>query len=96
MNKDISEGKWKDFKGELLNTWGKLTSDDLDRTKGNILSIGGLIQEKYGHAKEEVMAKLSELGERFSSIVEDKKAETSGTVVDGLEDTKQDLRDSKN
>ena len=34
MNWDQVEGKWKQFKGEIKEKWGKLTDDDLDVING--------------------------------------------------------------
>lgn len=53
MNKDIFEGKWEQFKGEVQKKWGKLTNDDLDVINGNRKKLAGKIQEKYGVTKEE-------------------------------------------
>ena len=30
MNQDIVEGKWKQVKGSLRESWGRLTDDDLE------------------------------------------------------------------
>ena len=32
MNQDILKGKWKQLKGNLRKTWGKLTDDDVGST----------------------------------------------------------------
>lgn len=48
MNEDIFQGKWKQFKGQVKQQWGKLTDDDLDRISGKRDEIVGLIQERYG------------------------------------------------
>ncbi|RYZ95980.1 MAG: CsbD family protein [Proteobacteria bacterium] len=84
MEENFFKGKWKEAKGEIQTTWGKLTGDELEQTKGNLQSIGGLIQQKYGHAKEEVSQKLSELTSRFT-----------GEAADKTEDAKEDLRTSE-
>ena len=53
MNKDTTEGKWKQFKGEVQKKWGKLTDDDLDVIKGDSKKLAGRLQERYGMTKEE-------------------------------------------
>ena len=58
MEENFFKGKWKEAKGEIRTAWGKLTDDDIEQTKGNATSIAGLVQQRYGHAKEDVMAKL--------------------------------------
>lgn len=92
MNESSVKGKWNEIKGEIQTTWGKLTADDLDQTKGNLTSIAGLIQQKYGHAKEEVMNKLNELTARFSGEAKDKVDEAKSYSADKTEDAKESLR----
>jgi uncharacterized protein YjbJ (UPF0337 family) len=38
--------------GEVKEWWGKLTDDDLTRVDGNRDKLVGLLQERYGYAKE--------------------------------------------
>lgn len=66
MNDNVFAGKWDEFKGEVRKMWGKLTGDELEATKGDVESIGGLIQQKYGYKKEEYADKLTELKDRFA------------------------------
>lgn len=58
MNKDILHGKWSQYKGMVLQTWGKLTHDDLDVIEGREEELVGRLQERYGWAREEARAKL--------------------------------------
>ncbi|MAH05815.1 MAG: hypothetical protein CL561_09675 [Alphaproteobacteria bacterium] len=60
MNKDILEGNWKQFKGEAKKKWGKLTNDDLDQLDGDREKLLGLIQENYGHTREEAEKEIDE------------------------------------
>ncbi len=53
MNWDIVEGNWKQLKGSAKEQWGKLTDDDLDVAAGKRDKLVGLVQEKYGKAKDE-------------------------------------------
>ncbi len=48
---DVFEGRWKQLKGDLKRTWGKLTDDDLDRAEGNRDKLIGALQERYGWEK---------------------------------------------
>lgn len=52
MNEDIMKGKWKEIKGEVKKQWGKLTDDDLTEAEGNEEKMVGLLQKKYGYAKD--------------------------------------------
>jgi uncharacterized protein YjbJ (UPF0337 family) len=52
MNEDILKGKWKEIKGEVKQKWGKLTDDDLAQVEGKEEELLGLLQKRYGYAKE--------------------------------------------
>lgn len=54
MNWDQIEGKWKQLKGRAREKWGKLTDDELTVINGKREKLAGLLQQKYGIAKEEV------------------------------------------
>jgi uncharacterized protein YjbJ (UPF0337 family) len=52
MNEDILKGKWSEMKGEAKKKWGKLTDDDLMVISGEKEKLVGILQTKYGYAKE--------------------------------------------
>ena len=52
MNEDILKGKWKEIKGEVKAKWGKLTDDDLTAVEGKKEKLLGILQQKYGYAKD--------------------------------------------
>ncbi|MEO8277870.1 MAG: CsbD family protein [Thermoanaerobaculia bacterium] len=60
MNKDILQGKWKQLRGSVQTQWGRLTNDDLDQVEGNGEKLLGLIQEKYGYARDEAERRLND------------------------------------
>ncbi len=66
MNKNIVNGRWLEIKGDIQKTWGKLTDDELEETKGEMKSIGGLIQKKYGQTEEAYDEKVKAIFARFS------------------------------
>jgi len=61
MNKDIASGKWTQFKGQFREKWGKLTSDEVEQTKGNAQQLSGLLQERYGLAKDQAEKEIEAL-----------------------------------
>ncbi len=65
MNEDTVKGKWLEIKGEVQKAWGKLTSDELDQTKGDAKAIAGLVQQKYGENKDQFDKKYSDIVKRF-------------------------------
>ena len=73
INRDILAGKWKQMRGELKTWWGKLTDDDFERIGGQKDKLIGLIQERYGYAREqaeqEVERRLQEYGDKTGGAV---------------------------
>lgn len=55
MNAEQLKGKWKQFKGELKQQYGKFTDDDLRQIEGNYDTFVGKVQERYGDKKDELM-----------------------------------------
>jgi uncharacterized protein YjbJ (UPF0337 family) len=60
MNWDQIQGKWKEFKGQAKQQWGKLTDDDLAVVAGKRDELVGKVQERYGIAKEEAEEQVRE------------------------------------
>jgi uncharacterized protein YjbJ (UPF0337 family) len=60
INETILKGKWQELKGDVQKQWGKLTSDDLEKAKGDLEVLVGSIQQRYGLAKEEARKHLNE------------------------------------
>lgn len=52
MDANILKGKWHQLKGSVREKWGQLTDDDVDKVGGNAEQLVGLIQERYGYAKQ--------------------------------------------
>lgn len=61
MNRDTFKGKWKQIQGELKKQWSDLTDDELKSAEGDYDKTVGLLQEKYGLAKDEAERKLDRL-----------------------------------
>lgn len=81
INEDIIKGKWKDVKGEVRKLWGKITDDELEQAKGDLTSISGIIQQRYGETKESIHDKMNKLFANFEGKVETTK-ETVEKVTD--------------
>ncbi len=52
MDANILKGKWLQLKGTVKEKWGQLTDDDVDRVEGSAERLVGVIQERYGYAKQ--------------------------------------------
>ena len=48
------EGNWKQAQGRIKEKWGKLTQDDLTMINGRREQLEGIIQQRYGLAKDMV------------------------------------------
>jgi len=48
------EGNWKQSQGKIRQKWGKLTDDDLTRINGQREQLEGIIQQRYGLARDKV------------------------------------------
>ena len=52
MNWDQVEGNWKQLMGKAQANWGDITDQDWHSAQGRREQIVGLVQQKYGRAKE--------------------------------------------
>ncbi|AZQ68554.1 CsbD family protein [Silicimonas algicola] len=53
MNWDQIEGNWKQFTGKVKENWGELTNDEITEARGEREQLIGLVQSKYGKARDE-------------------------------------------
>jgi len=66
MNSDRIEGNWKQLKGKVIEQWGKLTNDDVDKISGKHDQLVGLIQERYGIARDEAKKQVDSWSKTLS------------------------------
>jgi uncharacterized protein YjbJ (UPF0337 family) len=52
MNEEVLKGKWREIQGDVKKQWGKLTDDDLMVISGQKEKLVGVLQTKYGYAKD--------------------------------------------
>ena len=69
MNWDEIKGKWKEVTGKVKAKWGKLTDDDLTTASGHKDQLVGILQQRYGYAKEQAEKELDE----FTRVVIQKR-----------------------
>ena len=65
MNWDRVEGNWKQLKGKVIEKWGKLTDDDLEVVAGKREKLAGLLQERYGIAKDAAEKQVKDWEDRL-------------------------------
>lgn len=67
MNWDQIEGKWKELTGGVKEHWGKLTDDELTEIGGKRDKLAGILQTKYGLAKEAVEDQITKFERSLDS-----------------------------
>ncbi len=65
MNADILQGEWKKLQGKVQKQWGKLTDSDLDKINGQRTELEGLLQQRYGYAKDKAKQEVDEFLSTF-------------------------------
>jgi uncharacterized protein YjbJ (UPF0337 family) len=65
MNWDRIKGNWMQLKGKVKETWGDLTDDDLTRAEGNQDKLVGIIQERYGIARDEAARQVHDWADKI-------------------------------
>jgi uncharacterized protein YjbJ (UPF0337 family) len=69
MNRDILSGMWKQVRGQIRETWGEITDDELDEIEGKRDKLIGKIQEKYGYSRMEAEAEVDKFLARVDAEV---------------------------
>jgi uncharacterized protein YjbJ (UPF0337 family) len=67
MNWDQIHGNWKQMTGKVKEKWGKLTDDDLIVIAGKREQLAGVLEKKYGYAKEQVEKELDDFSKGLKS-----------------------------
>jgi uncharacterized protein YjbJ (UPF0337 family) len=65
MDWDEIERNWTVLKGEVKHQWSKLTDEDVEFVKGKYVELLGLLQERYGHAKEQAEQEINDWAKRL-------------------------------
>jgi uncharacterized protein YjbJ (UPF0337 family) len=68
MNWDQIQGNWKQFSGKVKEKWGKLTDDDLTVVAGKRDQLAGILQKKYGYAKDQAERELDEFSRNLNKV----------------------------
>jgi uncharacterized protein YjbJ (UPF0337 family) len=66
MNTDTLKGQWHQIKGEAKVRWGKLTDNELDQIEGNAEKLVGLVQERYGYARDRAEKEVKDFQDRYA------------------------------
>jgi uncharacterized protein YjbJ (UPF0337 family) len=67
MNWDHIEGKWQQLRGSIREQWGKLTDDDVDVIAGKRDQLIGVLQQRYGTARDEIELQVRDFENRYAN-----------------------------
>ena len=70
MNWDRIEGNWKQFKGRVMEQWGKLTGSHLKVIAGKREQLSGKVQKCYGVCRDEAEKESKEWESRYRQFVD--------------------------
>ena len=77
MNTELFAEKWTEMRGEVKERWSKFNDDDLGQIEGKLDELVSLVQEKYGHNREQATQQV----ERFLSEYKAKLQDASGNIL---------------
>lgn len=64
MNSGTLKGQWRQVVGRAQQTWSRLTDDELRGVEGDVQQLSGLIQERYGVARDQAEAQIKKFAGR--------------------------------
>lgn len=67
MNTETFKGQWKVLKGKVKQQWGKLTDDEIIQIDGKADELSGLLQKKYGYAKDQAEREIDSFTKNYST-----------------------------
>ena len=67
MNWDQIKGDWSQLGPRLKHKWTKLTDADLKAIAGKREGLEGLLQDRYGYAKDQAAIELDKFAQQLSS-----------------------------
>ena len=68
MNWTRIEGNWKRLRGRIQQQWGKLTDDDVDLIAGRREELIGILQNRYGVARDEAERQVKEFSDSLDGM----------------------------
>ena len=81
MNNDTLQGKWKQLRGSIKTTFGKLTDDDLLQADGNADKMMGVLQARYGYSKEKAQTEWNNFAQQHADKVENAQVDLAAAAA---------------
>jgi uncharacterized protein YjbJ (UPF0337 family) len=85
---DTFEGQWNHLRGQIRAWWDKFTEADLEKIAGKKDALIGLVQERYGYARERAE---QEIDRRLQQYREQMEASGVSRVGETVRATAQDV-----
>ena len=89
VSQQVLEGHWDELKGQIQDTWGSVTEDDLQELKGDFNQVIGVIKRKTGQTRENIERQLNDLLKECSTMTERGAAaarEYAGAAASGAQE----------
>ena len=80
-NPDTFEGQWNHLRGQLRSWWDKLTEVDLEKIAGKKDALVGLVQERYGYARERAEQEVERRWQEYRDMLEASGVRRMGETV---------------
>lgn len=58
------KGEWNEIKGKILETWGDLTEDEVEKTAGRRSQLVGLLEQRHGHQRAKAWESVNDFVEK--------------------------------
>src|SRR5215203_5963819 len=93
---DLFSSRWQQMRGTLRSWWGKLTDDDWERIGGQKDRLIGMLQEKYGYAKDMALREVERRLQEYSGQSKTSEGTNDMTHSAGeeIENAKQNISQS--
>jgi uncharacterized protein YjbJ (UPF0337 family) len=65
------QGNWKQLSGSVRHEWGKLTHNDVEQIKGDVMVLAGKIQNRYGVTEAEARKQIEQWASKFHAQRQD-------------------------
>ena len=91
VNADLFSGWWKEARGSLRSWWGKLTDDDIEYIAGQKDRLIGLVQQRYGYAREKAREEVERRIQETQSQVGNSLTKVQRAIGDAADSTTQQV-----
>jgi uncharacterized protein YjbJ (UPF0337 family) len=95
MDWNTIAGNWNEAKGKVKTQWGKLTDDDLTYVEGKRDRLLGLLQQKYGMAKDKAEEQLNQFTSSSADWISQAKEKVGQAVGQAKEKVTEVVKEGK-